>query len=137
MSRTRWNVIVALLLTANLQMWGLALGPAWGHPIDQEPPPAVPEAVLTTTDEEWEAMEVAGTNPDDGSFVVVPCKHIPPAGGPQQLDKVGCAALKSGPPGKDGKDGEEGKGGGLAMTSTLIVTKWRVKGHMHRGRGRP
>ncbi len=141
MNRQRWNLLLAALLLVNLLRWGVGFAPsALAHPPGDEGPPALPDSVLTLTDEEWEAEELAGTSPDTDAFVVVPYKKL--AGMPfQTLDRVGARAGHKavGNPGHTEGEGEGngGQGNGNSVTSSLVVTKWRVKGHIHRTRTRP
>ncbi|MBI4865705.1 MAG: hypothetical protein HY816_02020 [Candidatus Wallbacteria bacterium] len=137
MTRNRWNGLIAALLLINLLRWGVASGPAaLAHPALDDPPATLPESVITSTDEEWEAEELAGTSPGAEGFVVAPYKRL--AGAPFQLIE------KLGPVLASESDGvghiEESPGNAkkaAAMAAALVVTRWRVRGHMHRSRSRP
>jgi hypothetical protein len=135
-----------VLLVLNLLRWvpgGPWTPPAMAHPVLDEPVPALPETVMTSYDEDWEATELAGTLLEGRGFGCVPIMR-PPGPGPAAIEKLGVAATFL----KDTLDpkgsAEMKEGGGLekkdaviGAAAALAVTHWRVRGHMHRGRGRP
>lgn len=141
MNKTRWNLLLVALLLANLIRWmplGGLVSTAGAHPAFDDPPP-MPDTVITAYDEEWDAVEVAGTCENSRQFLgmPVPRAHGSPTWSPERLGVAAVFAREEGSPPPGHLDAFEKKESAVGAAATLVVTRWRVRGHMHRGRGRP
>lgn len=142
MNRTRWNLLIAALVLSNLVLLGVRLpwpSMAQAHPADADTP-GEPASTMTSLEEEWEATEVAGTVKNGPDFCVVGLKR-PFTQAVTPIDALGVVTAGKAGVGAGYSHDDDDKGGGppgsSALAATLIVTRWHVRGHVHRARGRP